>query len=125
RAHDLKHHLLWDQFADLLDRFQSNEISYVWREFPDGSSLVEEHNTVSGDQMYLLDEKETHVMKLCDSITHIDELKHERPHADVEGIIAQLKGEHLLYADERGRLISILSTKVLNPMNRVRVHGFG
>ncbi len=113
RAHDLKHHLLWDQFADLLDRFQSNEISYVWREFPDGSSLVEEHNAVSGDQMYLLDEKETRIMKFCDSITHIDELKHEFPHVDVEDIITQMKGEHLLYVDERGRLISILSTKVL------------
>ena len=37
----------------------------------------------------------------------------ELPHADVEDIMTQVKGGHLLYADERGRLISILSTKVL------------
>jgi radical SAM superfamily enzyme YgiQ (UPF0313 family) len=112
-THNLVNHLLWDQFADLLDRFQSNKISYEWREFPDGSSLVEEHNAVSGDQMYLLDEEETRIMKFCDSITYIDELKHEFPHVDVEDIITQLRGEHLLYADERGRLISILSERAL------------
>lgn len=116
-AHNLMYHQLWGQFADLLEKFQSRDIYYSWLEFPDGSSLMRERNQVIGDREYLFDEVETAILKFCDSIKRMQQVKDEFPHEDVETIVSQLREESLLYYDEeKKRLISILSTKALKSM---------
>ena len=115
----MRHHALWNQFTDLLEAYQTNDISYSWLEFPDGSSLVEEDNSVSGSQDYLLDEVETGILKFCDSIISMHQLKKEFPHAQIEDSILQLRNEHLLYVDERERLISVLSTNRIKRIHEI------
>lgn len=114
RAKNLDHHVLWDQFAHLLGEYQKADISYSWSEFSDGSSLVEEHSSFSGNKSYLLNEVETEVMKVCDSITSVSHVKQECtvPEDVLENAISQLAEVNLLYVDRgRGRMISVLSVK--------------
>ncbi|KYK36177.1 MAG: hypothetical protein AYK19_09345 [Theionarchaea archaeon DG-70-1] len=114
RANNLKHHQLWDQFTGLLERFQSAHITYSWLEFSDGSSLIEEYNSISGRKGYRLTAIETAILKFCDSITSLHQLKDELPHVhehDIEDALSQLRKGRLLYIDEGKRLISILSVR--------------
>ncbi len=117
RSRSLTYSQLWDIFIDLLEKLQSANIHYSWTEFPDGSSLVQEYNPVSGNREFLLDRVETHILKFCDSITSLQKLKKEFPHQDIEAVISELRKENLLYYEvERNRLISILSPKAITRM---------
>lgn len=112
RAEKMDHHVLWDQCIQVLEEYQKAEISYSWLEFSDGSSFVEECNNLSGNKTYLLNEVETAVMKLCDSITSVNQLKQnlKAPEAVLEEAVSQLEEVNLLYVDKgRARLISVLS----------------
>ena len=110
RAHDLMHHQFWDQVADLLEQVQSRNISYSWLESAEGSTLIE-YNQVMGDKKYLLTRMETDILKFCDSITSLEQVKERFPDDTTEDVISQLRKEHLLYMDERNRLISIPSAR--------------
>lgn len=120
RAHNLMHHQLWEQFIDVLREMQSAHIYYSWLEFRDGSSLIEEYNSITGYKGYSLTELETVILKLCDSITTIKQVKnafssvHE---ADVKNAVSQLRKEGLLFGDESGRVISILSVDALRKVH--------
>ncbi|MGC1122137.1 MAG: DUF3795 domain-containing protein [Candidatus Methanofastidiosia archaeon] len=110
RAHDLMHHQFWDRVADLLEQVQSKDISYSWLESAEGSVLTE-YNQVTGDKKYLLTRMETDILKFCDSITFLEQLKDRSPDDNIEDVILQLRKENLLYVDERNRLISIPSAR--------------
>ena len=113
-ASNLKHHLLWNQFVDLLKKFQKARISYVWLEFNDGSSLIEEQSTLTGPKNHFLNELETTILKFCDSIKHMRQLENEFPHTDVEAIVSHLRKERLLYYDDEKKwLISVLSAETI------------
>ncbi len=117
QAHSLYYHHVWDQFAITLEKLQSSDIRYTWSEFPDGSSLVQEHNQMSGNRKYFLDAVETRILKFCDSIKNVHQLKNEFPQENVEEIISPLIEENLLYFEkERARLLSILSTKAIQKL---------
>jgi radical SAM superfamily enzyme YgiQ (UPF0313 family) len=120
RAETLDHHLLWDQFTSLLEDYQTATISYSWLEFSDGSSFIEEHNNISGNKTYLLTEVETNILKYCDSIVSTEKLKkevHAESESVIESAISQLEAVNLLYGDERGRLISVVSAKNLRKID--------
>jgi radical SAM superfamily enzyme YgiQ (UPF0313 family) len=112
RARDMMHHQFWDQVQDVLEQVTSRDISYSWLESAEGSVLTE-HNQVTGDKKYLLTRTETDILKFCDSITSLEQVKESFPDDNVEDIISQLRKENLLYIDERNRLISIPSTRTI------------
>ena len=123
RADCLNHHQLWDQFTDLLEKMQSSDIFYVWVEFPDGGSLIEEYNHITGNREYVLDEVETRVLKFCDSTTSMQQLKNEFSHVPEDTIIdivTQLKEEYLLYVDKKGKhIISVFSSNRIRDMHEI------
>ncbi len=121
RAKKLDHHQVWDQFIHLLKEYQEADISYTWLEFSDRSSLIEESNSFNGNKTYLLNRVETDVLKFCDSITSAEKLKNAfEYHEDVlKGAVTQLERVNLLYGDERGRLISIVSVKDLKKIDEI------
>lgn len=108
RAQNLMHHQLWEEVADLLGRMESENITYSWVESSKGSVLCE-NNQVSGSKQYLLTKVETDILKFCDSIISLEELKSAFPQENIEEIVSQLTEAHLLYVDNRKRLISIPS----------------
>lgn len=118
KACNLLYPQLWDHLAEFLEELQSSVITYLWLEFPDGSSLIREHNEVSGDKEYILDDVETGILKFCDSMKGMQQLKKEFSHVqNLDMIISQLREEHFLYHDkERKRLISVLSERALKKM---------
>lgn len=121
RAHQLKHHLLWDQFSDMLERFQKAKVFYTWLEFSDRSSFIEEYNEVSGHEVYFLDGERTRILKFCDNIRSWEHLRNEFSSSEnIEDTISQLRRENLLYVDEeRGYLISIPSSKDIRKIHEV------
>ncbi|MBU7000609.1 MAG: radical SAM protein [Theionarchaea archaeon] len=114
RARDLIHHNLWDQVATLLERVQSETISYTWQEHGDGSVLIE-NNQVTGDKKYVLTRTETDVLKFCDSVVSLEQVEERFPDDDISDILSQLRKEAFLYLDERNRVISILSARKIVP----------
>jgi hypothetical protein len=56
---------------------------------------------------------ETDILKFCDSITSLEELKSAFPQENIEEIVSQLTEAHLLYVDNRKRLISIPSASCI------------
>jgi hypothetical protein len=110
RAHDLMHHQFWEEVADLLEQVQSKDISYSWLESAEGSVLIE-YNQVTGDKKYLLTRMETDVLKFCDSITSLEQVKERFPDDTIDEVVSQLRKENLLYIDERNRIISIPSAR--------------
>ena len=115
-AHNLMNAGYWEQISDFIERIQTNDIQYSWLEFPDGTSLIEEHNEVNGSKNYILDEIETQILKFCDIVTFMQQVYDEFPDINIDPIISQLQGENLLYIDEKGRLISIISKKNIKKM---------
>ena len=116
RAQQLRFHQYWDQVIHLLEKVQSAKIFYQWTEFSDGGSLIEEYNEMSGHTDYVLTSVETGILKQCDSITPVTEVYKAFPTVDKEELktaIAQLAAEKFLYADQRGRLISVLSAETI------------
>ncbi|MBU6996831.1 MAG: radical SAM protein [Theionarchaea archaeon] len=116
RARTLEHHQLWDEFVQLLEQYQRADISYIWLEFRDGTSLIEETNSFSGNKTYLLTEQETVVLKCCDSVTPRSQLEKMTGMSvyELDEAVYQLESVHLLYVDhERERFISIVSVKAL------------
>jgi radical SAM superfamily enzyme YgiQ (UPF0313 family) len=119
RAKELDHHVLWDQFNYLLEQYQQGDIEYKWVEFSDGCSLIEEYNSLGGVKRYRLNTVETDILKICDEITSLETVLNAIP-ADEEIIqdaVSQLRWGNLLYADERGRLISVVSVKNLKKID--------
>lgn len=117
KAKNLNFSQLWDGLAELLQRFQTTNVSYSWIEFADGSSLIEEYNDVCAHKRYLLNDVETTILKFCDSVISFPQLKDMfpgMPEQDIEDSISQLEKEKLLYVDEkRENLISIVSIEDL------------
>lgn len=111
-------HPLWDQFVDVLKKFQRSHISYVWLECNDGSSVIEEENLVTGSKKYVLNEIETAILKFCDSIKDIQQVQNEFCQKDVEAVVCRLKKENLLYyGEERKQVISIFSARNIKKVN--------
>ncbi|MBU6996207.1 MAG: radical SAM protein [Theionarchaea archaeon] len=108
-ADGLKNHQYWEHILDFLEKMQSGDIEYSWSEFPDGSSLIEERNEVSGSKNYFLDETETRILKYCDTITPLQNLYDEFPNTDVDAIVSQFQQERILFVDGKKRLISVFS----------------
>lgn len=117
-ARYLKHSWYWGHVLDVLEKMHTSDIWYSWLLFPDGSSFIEERNTVSGSKKYILDTVETQILIMCDSITHKNSLHAAFPHEDIDAIIAQLQRENLLYVDDKDRLISVVSTKKMKNVER-------
>ena len=114
RAKKLNHYFLWDQFTCVLEDFQKAEISYSWVEFSDGSSFITEYNNLNGNKKYHLTILETKILKLCDCIKTVQELKNElNPICEgvIEDAVSQLRRVNFLYVGRRERLISIVSVK--------------
>lgn len=121
RAKELDHHVLWDQFGYLLEQYQKADIEYKWLEFSDGCSLIEEYNSLGGVKRYRLNQVETDILKLCDGITTLEQVKNALSvPEDIEDAVSQLRWGNLLYGDERGRLISVVSVKDIQKIDEVR-----
>ena len=122
RATTLEHSMLWDHFASVLEDFEAATISYKWIEFSDGSSLIEEFNEISGHIGYLLSDVETDILKFCDTIRLLSELRNEFSHIpekDIEEAVSLLREEFLLYyEEEREYLLSIPSVENIRKIMR-------
>ncbi|MBU7039082.1 MAG: radical SAM protein [Theionarchaea archaeon] len=115
-ANLLKNHQYWEHILDFLEEIQSGDIEYSWWQFPDGGSLIEESNQVSGSKNYFLDRTETQILQSCETITPLQKLHDEFPTADVDTIISQFHREGMLFIDDRNRLISIFSKHSMRNM---------
>jgi hypothetical protein len=121
RAKELDHHVLWDQVEYILKKYEEADIDYKWLEFSDGCSVIEEYNSLDGIKKYGLTQVETDILKFCDEITSVEQVKNALsvPEKDIDDAVSQLVNGNLLYADKKGRLISVVSIKNIQKIEEI------
>ena len=113
--------LLWDTFVRLLGYYQSNECSYEWFKYPNGSSIIEEKFS-DGEKIYNLDPTDTEILIFCDEVKKLSKLKSH--FKDLEGeelgrTISSLKEVGLLYFDADEEMF----VSTVSPGHIVRIGG--
>ena len=117
-ASGLVNSVLWDHFGLLVDQYVSENLSYRWFVYGDGSSLIEEFakDVLVPRCRYLLTPEETEILTFCDSVkTYFEIKKHfsNLEESDLRKMLLPLKDAGLLYFNDDFKyfFISVVSSK--------------
>jgi radical SAM superfamily enzyme YgiQ (UPF0313 family) len=101
----LNHHLLWQDFENLIKFYVTQSCFYEWFEYTEGS-FIEEKGLIP--MRHALDEDETALLVYCDTIRTLPQIKKHFSHLSEESLLKSIQELHtagLLYCDTNMRTI--------------------